>query len=163
MEPVGLSFSCRVACLAGHCCRRWRLLLHEEKALTYEINANETVAGDVLAYLMEAAEKHDPEYTDETLLQDCSALTLRDGGELMLAAAYQVHERGHGRELTVIMANGSKAKFVKWLPLMKDAFVELARVEGCDRVLVSVSRPAMERALSALDFGPVATLMRFMV
>ncbi|MGH0002628.1 hypothetical protein ACQU0X_27975 [Pseudovibrio ascidiaceicola] len=131
--------------------------------MTYKINASETVAGDVLAYLMEAAAQHDPEYTDEALLKDCSALTLRDGGELVLAAAYQIHERGNGRELTVIMANGSKAKFMKWLPVMKDAFVEMARFENCDRVLVSVSRPAMERALSALDFGPVATLMRFMV
>ncbi|KZK78184.1 hypothetical protein PsW64_03823 [Pseudovibrio sp. W64] len=129
-----------------------------------EINTNEMVTGDVVTYLVEAAEKYHPECTDAaSRLDDCRAFTVRDGGELMLAAAYQIHECNNGRELTVVALNGSKAKFVKWLPLLKDAFVELARLEDCDRILVSVDRPAMERALSALDFGPVATLMRFMV
>jgi hypothetical protein len=129
------------------------------ETMKMEIKHNECVSGEVLAFLSVTAEKHDPEYMDCERLSACSAMTLRDGGRLVMAAAYEIHQRPHGKELEILMVNAERKSTLKWLEPLKGAFLQLAEAENCNRIVVSVARPALERALNGLNFKPLSTFM----
>lgn len=119
--------------------------------MTVKVKYDAPVDGDVLDLLLATI---DTDYESSETISALRAVVVCVGGDVIFAAAYQIREAVHGRELVVVSANGERATGVRWLPKLYDLLLAVCVRQKCARIVVPTTRPAMGKALVALGFNP---------
>lgn len=119
--------------------------------MTVKVQYDAPVTGDVLDLLLATI---DGDYESSETISALKAIVVCVRDDVIFAAAYQIREAVHGRELVVISANGERSKGVRWLPELYTLLLAVAVRQKCARIVVPTTRPGMAKALVALGFDP---------
>lgn len=126
-----------------------------------QLTATDPASSEVMDFLAQNEEIHDVP-RDE--LDDASVnfLTVRDGGDLVFALSWTVVKRGPKIDIEVGAVNGGGAKNMKWIEPLVVALDRIAEVAGAGRVVVPVTRPALQTVLERFDYipAPIKVMMR---
>lgn len=122
------------------------------------LTATDPASPEILGFLGENEAIHNIPRAD---LDDDSIrfLTVRDGGELVFALSWSVVKRGTKTDIEIGAVNGGGAKNMKWIEPLVKTLDQIAEVAGADRVIVPVTRPALQLTLEKLGYIPLPIKM----
>lgn len=122
------------------------------------LTATDPASPEILEFLAENEAVHNvgrDELDDDAV----KFLTVRDGGDLVFAMSWIVVKRGTKTDIEVGAVNGGGAKNMKWIEPLVKTLDQIADVAGADRVIVPVTRPALQLTLEKLGYIPLPIKM----
>lgn len=128
--------------------------------MTPELKAAEACSDELLDFLQGNEDVHG--YDREYLSHDAIVfMTLREEGELKMVCAWTMVAEGPHKFIKTIAVRSTVTN-VQWLKGIAKSFDAIMETVGADGIYVYAMRPALARALSALDFipSPVITMMK---
>lgn len=119
------------------------------------LTATDPASPEILGFLGENEAVHNVPRAE---LDDDSVrfLTVRDGGELVFALSWIVVKRGTKTDIEIGAVNGGGAKNMKWIEPLVKTLDQIADVAGADRVIIPVTRPALQLTLEKLGYIPLS-------